>query len=107
MPNVDRGWIFLERKVAAARASIVSDIALLTLKLIVGVMFGLVSVLSEALHSMMDLIAAIIANYSVRKAVEPRDAEHPYGHGKYENLSGAIGVILIFIAAGIIIIEAT
>lgn len=84
-----------------------SNVALVTLKLTVGLFFGLVSVLSEALHSMMDLIAAVIANYSVRKAVEPRDAEHPYGHGKYENLSGVIEAILIFIAAGIIIIEAS
>jgi cation diffusion facilitator family transporter len=84
----------------------VSNVALVALKLFVGLFFGLVSVLSEALHSMMDLLAAVIANYSVRKAVEPCDAEHPYGHGKYENLSGVIEAILIFIAAGIIIIEA-
>ena len=83
-----------------------SNVALVILKLIVGLFFGLVSVLSEALHSMMDLIAAVIANYSVRKAVEPCDAEHPYGHGKYENLSGVIEAFLIFIAAGIIVIEA-
>jgi cation diffusion facilitator family transporter len=84
----------------------VSNVLLVTLKLIVGLFFGLVSVLSEALHSLMDLLAAVIANYSVRKAVEPCDTEHPYGHGKYENLSGVIEAILIFIAAGIIIIEA-
>jgi cation diffusion facilitator family transporter len=55
---------------------------------------------------MMDLLAAVIANYSVRKAVEPADEDHPYGHGKYENLSGVIEAILIFIAAGIILYEA-
>ncbi len=97
----------MERKVAAARASIVSNTSLVVLKLTVGIMMMSVSVISEAIHSMMDLLAAIIANYSVRKASEPVDKEHPYGHGKYENLSGVIEAILIFIAAGIILFEAS
>lgn len=76
------------------------------LKLVTGILMGSIAVISEAIHSVMDLLAAFIANYSVRKAVEPADKEHPYGHGKYENLSGVIEAILIFIAAGIIIFEA-
>lgn len=96
----------MERKVKAARISIVSNLFLVILKLIVGIVMMSVSVISEAIHSMMDLLAAVIANYSVRKAVEPADKEHPYGHGKYENLSGVIEAILIFIAAGLIIYEA-
>jgi len=75
------------------------------MKLVAGMMMFSVSVLSEAVHSMMDLIAAIIANYSVRKAVKPPDKEHAYGHGKYENVAGVIEALLIFFAAAIIIYE--
>lgn len=96
----------LERKVRAARVSIVSNSLLVVLKLVVGVSMASISVISEAIHSMMDLLAAIIANFSVRKAVEPADEEHPYGHGKYENVSGVIEAALIFVAAAIIVYEA-
>ncbi len=65
-----------------------------------------ISVVSEAIHSMMDLLAAIIANYSVRKSSQPADEDHAYGHGKYENISGIIEALLIFLAAGIILFEA-
>jgi cation diffusion facilitator family transporter len=75
------------------------------MKLVAGIMMFSVSVLSEAVHSMMDLVAAIIANYSIRKAVKPPDKEHAYGHGKYENVAGVIEALLIFFAAAIIIYE--
>lgn len=96
----------VERKVRAARISIVSNTSLVLLKLTVGLTMASVSVISEAVHSMMDLLAALIANFSVRKAVEPADKEHPYGHGKYENLSGVVEAALIFLAAAIIVYEA-
>jgi cation diffusion facilitator family transporter len=63
-------------------------------------------VLSEAIHSMIDLLAAVIANYSVRKSAIPPDEDHKYGHGKYENYAGVIEAILIFFAALLIIFEA-
>lgn len=85
--------------------SIVSNSCLVVMKLVAGLMMFSVSVLSEAVHSMMDLIAAIIANYSIRKAVKPPDKEHAYGHGKYENVAGVIEALLIFFAAAIIIYE--
>jgi cation diffusion facilitator family transporter len=85
--------------------SIVSNSCLVVMKLVAGTMMFSVSVLSEAVHSMMDLIAAIIANYSIRKAVKPPDKEHAYGHGKYENVAGVIEALLIFFAAAIIIYE--
>ncbi len=94
------------RKVKAAKASIASNTSLVVLKLVVGFAMMSVSVISEAIHSMMDLLAAIIANYSVTKSSQPADADHTYGHGKYENLSGVIEALLIFIAAAIIIYEA-
>ncbi len=71
----------LARKVSAARLSIASNSALVVGKLVVGVLIGSVSVISEALHSGMDLIAACVALYAVRGAEERADTEHPFGHG--------------------------
>jgi cation diffusion facilitator family transporter len=65
-----------------------------------------VSIISEAIHSAMDLMAAIIAFFSVKISALPPDKKHPYGHGKFENVSGVIEALLIFIAAGWIIYEA-
>jgi cation diffusion facilitator family transporter len=65
-----------------------------------------VSVISEAIHSGVDLIAAGIALSAVRASGKPADQEHPFGHGKIENISGAIEALLIFLAAGWIIVEA-
>ena len=93
-------------KVKVARLSILSNSFLIILKLIVGIMSGSVSIISEAIHSSMDLIAALIAFFSVKVSDNPPDNKHPYGHGKVENISGVIEAILIFIAAGWIIIEA-
>jgi cation diffusion facilitator family transporter len=76
------------------------------MKLIVGVMSGSVSIVSEAIHSTMDLIAAVIAYFSVRISDNPPDEDHPYGHGKFENVSGVIEAFLILIAAFWIIYEA-
>ena len=68
---------------------------------------GSISVLSEALHSGIDLLAAVIANYSVKKAGQPADDEHKFGHGKFENVSGTIEAILIFVVAIIILYKST
>src|SRR3546814_14538356 len=58
--------------------------------LVVGFYAGAVSIISEAAHSAVDLIAAIVAFYAVKKSAQPPDHDHAYGHGKFENLSGAI-----------------
>ena len=89
-----------------AYLSIVSNCVLVILKLAVGIWGGAVSLISEALHSSVDLVAALIAFWAVRKAVTPPDAEHDYGHGKYENLSAAVEALLIVAAAGGIVYEA-
>lgn len=67
---------------------------------------GSVSIISEAIHSCMDLIASVVAFFSVKISDTPADEQHPYGHGKFENVSGVIEAILIFIAAAWIIMEA-
>ena len=95
-----------KEKVAVARLSIFSNISLTILKLCVGLVSGSVSILSEAIHSGMDLIASMIAYLSVQRSGEPPDTQHAYGHGKYEDISGLIEAILIFIAGFIIIYEA-
>ncbi|MFA4985648.1 MAG: cation diffusion facilitator family transporter [Candidatus Brocadiia bacterium] len=86
--------------------SVVSNTTLVIFKVIVGVLIGSVSVISEAIHSGVDLVAAVIAYIAVRKSAKPPDEEHPFGHGKVENLSGTIEAVLIFVAAGWIIYEA-
>lgn len=92
-------------KVAAARLSVISNTGLTLLKLAAGLATGSISVLSEAVHSGTDLIASWIAFFSVRVADRPADAEHPYGHGKVESLSGLAEALLIFAAAAVIIYE--
>ena len=94
------------KKSAVARLSIYSNVSLTLLKLFAGLLSGSVSILSEAIHSGMDLIASIIAYVSVRRSAEPPDMRHAYGHGKYEDIAGLIEALLIIIAAFIIIYEA-
>jgi cation diffusion facilitator family transporter len=96
----------MNAKVSIARLSILSNTLLIILKLAIGLISGSVSIISEAIHSSMDLVAAIIAFLAVRVSDNPPDSRHPYGHGKIENISGVIEAILIFIAAIWIITEA-
>jgi cation diffusion facilitator family transporter len=94
------------RKSRVAILSVVSNTALVAGKLIIGLLIGSVSVISEAIHSAVDLVAAVIALFSVRRSGLPADADHPFGHGKIENISGTVEALLIFLAAGWIIFEA-
>jgi cation diffusion facilitator family transporter len=93
-------------KVGVARLSVLSNTVLVAFKLAVGMAINSVSVLSEAIHSGLDLVAAIIAFFAVSRSGKPPDAEHQYGHGKIENVSGVIEALLIFAAAAWIIREA-
>ncbi|MEC1722685.1 cation diffusion facilitator family transporter [Schinkia azotoformans] len=95
----------LNRKVRVASLSIISNTALIIFKVIAGVLSGSVSIISEAIHSGMDLIASIIAFFSVKESAKPADEKHPYGHGKVENMSALIEGLLIFVAAIMIITE--
>lgn len=93
-------------KQTAAMLSIVSNSLLIILKIIAGILMCSVSVLSEALHSAIDLVASLVAWIAIRKALQPADEQHPFGHGKFENVSGFFEAMLIFFAAGMIIYEA-
>ncbi|MCX6280421.1 MAG: cation diffusion facilitator family transporter [Bacteroidetes bacterium] len=96
----------MSKKTNAASISVLSNSLLICIKLIAGYLSGSVSIISEAIHSFMDLLAAIIAFLSVRISDRPADERHPYGHWKIENISGVVEALLIFIAAIWIIFEA-
>jgi cation diffusion facilitator family transporter len=94
-------------KRGAAGLSIASNAFLIAIKLAAGAITGSIAIITEAIHSTIDLVASVIAYFSVRKADEPADAEHPYGHEKVENLAAAIEGMLILVGAGVIVYEAT
>ncbi|MDX6650612.1 MAG: hypothetical protein QOI91_20 [Solirubrobacteraceae bacterium] len=90
----------------AALLSIASNTALILLKVVAGSLTGSVAILTEAMHSAIDLVASIVAYFSVRKAEEPADEGHRYGHEKVENLAAAIEGMLILVGSGVIAFEA-
>jgi cation diffusion facilitator family transporter len=90
----------------AAALSVVSNSTLILLKVIAGSVTGSVAILTEAVHSSIDLVASIVAFYSVRKADEPADETHRYGHEKIENLAAAIEGVLILVGSAAIAFEA-
>ncbi len=91
----------------AATLSLLANLTLVGLKLGVGLAIGSISVLSDAVDSGMDLIGATIALFAIRFAARPADRDHPYGHGKMENVSGIVESVLILIGAGLITFEAS
>ena len=93
-------------KSGAAALSIASNSALILLKAIAGTVTGSVALLTEALHSATDLIASIVAFFSVRAADVPADESHPYGHEKIEDMAAAIEGVLILVGSAVIVFEA-
>ncbi|MDD4587114.1 MAG: cation diffusion facilitator family transporter [Heliobacteriaceae bacterium] len=96
----------MKEQLQVARLSVVSNTFLVVGKLVAGLVTGSVSVLSEGIHSGLDLVAALVAFFSVREAARPADEKHNFGHGKFENVAGTVEALLIFIAALWIIWEA-
>jgi len=86
------------RKVIAAVVSVISNITITAAKIAAAIFSGSVSVLSEALHSFGDVVASLIAFFTVRVSDKPADREHPYGHGKFEPFAGLIEALLLMIA---------
>ncbi len=97
----------IRTKSGAAALSIASNALLIAIKLAAGAITGSIAILTEAVHSLIDLVASVVAFVSVRKADEPADADHPSGHEKVESLAATIEGLLILVGAGIIIYEAT
>lgn len=93
-------------KRAVAGNSVLAAIAITTLKIIVGISTGSLGILSEAAHSGLDLVAAIITFFSIRVSDKPADADHQYGHGKVENFSAFIETGLLLLTCVWIIYEA-
>jgi cation diffusion facilitator family transporter len=92
-------------KVRTATLSVASNTTLIVLKVVAGVVTGSVAILTEAIHSSIDLLASVVAFLSLRKADVPADASHPYGHEKLENLAAVAEGLLILIGAGVIVYE--
>jgi len=89
-----------------AATSVVAAVALTVLKLVVGLATGSLGILSEALHSALDLVAALATLFAVRTSARPADSTHPFGHGKVENLSALFETILLLVTCGWIVNEA-
>ena len=93
-------------KTGATKLLIGVVVGLIIVKVITGWLTGSISVLAQAADSLLDLFAGIITFSAIRIAAKPPDAEHPYGHGKVEDIAGVVQGILIFIAGGLIIYSA-
>jgi cation diffusion facilitator family transporter len=93
-------------KAGATKLLIGVVIGLIILKVVVSWLTGSISILAQAADSLFDLFAGIITFFAIRIAAKPADAEHPYGHGKVEDIAGIVQGILIFVAGGLIIYSA-
>jgi len=96
----------MNKKIFAAKISIFSNSFLIIIKLIIGILTGSISIISEAIHSTVDLVASMVAFFSVKISDLPPDENHQFGHEKIENISGVIEAVLIFLASFFIIWEA-
>src|SRR5262245_39278080 len=93
-------------KLSVALSSVLAAVVLTVLKLIVGLATGSLGLLAEAAHSGLDLVAALMTLLAVRIADREADASHPYGHGRFENLSALFETLLLLATCGWVIYEA-
>ena len=96
-----------KEKKQVALSSVFAAIFLTGFKLIIGILTGSLGILSEALHSGLDLFAALITYFSVRVSDKPADIQHNFGHGKVENFSALIETLLLLITCVWIVYEAS
>ena len=94
-------------KKLVATTSIISNAIIIILKFIAGFISGSISIISEAVHSFSDFLASILTFFAISRSSEPADKEHPFGHGKYEDMSGFIEGLLIVLASVYIVYEAS
>ncbi|HLW02318.1 MAG TPA: cation diffusion facilitator family transporter [Ktedonobacterales bacterium] len=92
-------------KIRAALVSVAVNLFLILLKGIVGFLAGSIGLIAEAVHSLTDLTASILAVWGIRRAEQPPDPQHAFGHARYENLSSLLQMLIIGIASGILIYE--
>ena len=95
-----------KEKKTAARSSVFAAIFLTGMKLVIGLVTGSLGIISEALHSALDLVAAGVTYFAVHFAGRPADREHPYGHGKIENISALFETFLLLLTCVWIVYEA-
>lgn len=93
-------------KLLVAASSVVAAVVLTAAKLATGLATGSLGILSEALHSGLDLVAALVTLVAVRASARPADRQHAYGHGKVENLSALFETLLLLATCGWIVVEA-
>jgi len=96
-----------KEKTSAALSSVIAAVGLTAFKIIVGVATNSLGILAEAAHSALDLMAAVMTFFAVRVADKPADKQHPFGHGKVENISALFETLLLLATSGWIIYEAT
>ena len=85
------------KKQSVAKSSVWAAFGLVAMKAVVGILTGSLGILAEALHSGLDLVAALVTWFAVRISSKPADREHLYGHGKYENISALFETLLLLI----------
>jgi len=95
-----------KEKSSVALNSVLAAVGLTTFKIIVGLATNSLGILAEAAHSALDLAAALMTFFAVRVADKPADREHPFGHGKVENVSALFETLLLLATSGWIIYEA-
>jgi len=95
-----------KEKTGAALNSVIAAVGLTAFKIVVGVLTNSLGILAEAAHSALDLAAAVMTLFAVRVADRPADPEHPFGHGKVENISALFETLLLLATSGWIIYEA-
>jgi len=92
-------------KIRAALVSVAVNLFLIIVKGGVGILAGSIGLIAEAVHSLTDLTASVLAVWGIRRAEQPADAQHAFGHARYENLSSLLQMLIIGIASGILIYE--
>ena len=95
-----------QEKTTAALSSVLAAVGLTSFKIIIGIMTNSLGILAEESHSALDLVAALMTFFAVRVADKPADKEHPFGHGKAENLSALFETVLLLATSAWIIYEA-
>ena len=93
------------KKKYAASLSILSNGLIILFKLVAGIITGSISIISEAIHSMSDFLASVLTFFAITRSSQPADRDHPFGHGKYEDVAGFVEGILILLASFYIILE--